>query len=634
MCGISGFFSPINLRKSNFIVRMSDAIKHRGPDDEGFWLFTENNSDFYSGQDSISEIKDKFPKIPLDLDCKIALGFRRLSILDLSSKGHQPMSDEESKIIITFNGEIYNFKELRKILQEKGHVFSSETDTEVILKGYQEWNTDVFEKLNGMFSICIVDLEKQKILLARDRFGLKPLFYYKNENSISWASEIKAILECDWVERKINWEGVYTNFLFQTTLSPQTCFENVFSLEPGSFMEIDIKKEFDLKIKKFFSFKENKVEQRFSKKETEELFQKSIEKQLYADVPMAIMMSGGIDSTFLAYEAKKYVTDIPCFTLDYQFSKNEIENAEKFAEKEQLNHKTYKISNSEILADLKKKIQHFEEPYVSLEVLLNVSEIAQKNNYKIVLSGNGADELFGGYMHLQKLIRWKKYKALNPLVSSLPKSVLPTKFNNYFQQNTLFDFFRNGQGEMRPTEVQELFTNEQLKKVDTSLKKFHLTKGNSYKDYFLLDMRYSLASHHVYRDDLAAMMFSVEFRYPYLDNNLANYISGIPEQERFNGKENKPLLREAVGNKLPDYILEMPKKGFSFPLAKFINENEELKNLLLENINNLIKRRIFNTQTIEKWLNNGIFDSYASKLWQLLTFELWLQKYLDPSKEN
>lgn len=634
MCGISGFFSPVNLRKSNVIAKMNHAIKHRGPDDEGFWLNSENNNGFYAGQDSILEIKEKLPIIPLDEDCTIALGFRRLSILDLSSKGHQPMSDEENEIIITFNGEIYNFKDLKKQLQEKGHTFSSETDTEVILKGYQEWNTDVFEMLNGMFSICIVDLKQQKILLVRDRFGLKPLFYYKDENSISWASEIKAIFECDWVERKINWEGVYTNFLFQTSLSPQTCFENIFSLEPGSFMEINIKKEFELKVKKFFSFEENIIEQSFNKNETEQLFQKSVEKQLYADVPMAIMMSGGIDSTFLAYEAKKYIKDIPCFTLDYQFSKNEIENAEKFAEKEKLNHKTYNVESATILSDLKKKIQHFEEPYVSLEVLLNVSEIAKKNNYKIVLSGNGADELFGGYMHLQKLNRWKKYKVLNPLISTLPNSLIPTKFRNYFQQDTLFDFFRNGQGEMRPNEIQELFTAEQLKKVDTSFTKYHLTKGNSYKAYFLLDMRYSLASHHVYRDDLAAMMFSVEFRYPYLDNNLANYISNLPEQQRFNGKENKPLLREIVAQKLPDYILEMPKKGFSFPLAKFINENEELKKLLLDNINNLIKRGIFNTKTIKKWLNNGISDSNASKLWQLLTFELWLQKYLDPIKEN
>lgn len=635
MCGITGFFSPRHLRKSETCVKMNAVIKHRGPDDEGFWLMNDSSKAFYSGKDSMAEIKSAFPQIPTIEDCSLALGFRRLSIVELSEKGHQPMASQNKKLIITFNGEIYNFRELRIQLEQLGYSFESESDTEVILKGYQEWGTEVFAMLNGMFAICIVDLENQKLVFARDRFGLKPLFYSVQKETLCWASEIKAILECDWIERKINWEGVYTNFLFQTTLSPQTCFENISSIEPGTFVEVEIQDELVLKANSFFAFSKVETQNEVRIEEVESLFKTSVQNQLVADVPRAIMMSGGIDSTFLAHQVKQIDSSIPCFTVDYQFSNGEIKNAKSFAEVENLDHRTHQISSETILADLKQKIQHFEEPYVSIEVLLNAAEIAHNSGFKVVLSGNGADELFGGYMHTQKLNRWKSFKVLNPYVSTLPEVLIPyKKIQNYFEQNTLFDFFRNGQGGMRPHEVKSLFKTKKLKNVDTSLNKYHLSKGESYQDYFLLDMRYSLASHHAYRDDLAAMMYSVEFRYPYLDNKLASYVASLPENVRFTGKENKPLLRKIVSKKLPESILNMPKKGFSFPLTRFINENESLKSFVLATIQQLEKRNILNSKLISEWLNEGITETNSSKLWQLLTFELWLQNYLDPTNEN
>lgn len=635
MCGITGFFSPKHLRKAETCVKMNTAIKHRGPDDEGFWLLNDSSNALYAGKDSMAEIKSALPQISIKEDCHLVLGFRRLSILELSEKGHQPMTSQNKKLIITFNGEIYNFREVRIQLEKLGHSFESESDTEVVLKGYQEWGTDVFAMLNGMFAICIIDLEKHKLVFARDRFGLKPLFYSVQDETLCWASEIKAILECEWIERKINWEGVYTNFLFQTTLSPQTCFENVFSLEPGTFMEVEMQAELVLKRNSFFTFSNFETQNEVCMEEIENLFKVSVQNQLVADVPRAIMMSGGIDSTFLAHEAKQIDSSIPCFTVDYQFSNEEIQNAKSFAEATNLNHKIYQISSKTILADLKQKIQHFEEPYVSIEVLLNAAEFAYNNGFKVVLSGNGADELFGGYMHTQKLNRWKSFKVLNPFISALPETLIPSKkIKNYFEQNTLLDFFRNGQGGMRPHEVKSLFETEKLKSIDTSLSKYHLSKGESYQDYFLLDMRYSLGSHHAYRDDLAAMMYSVEFRYPYLDNQLASYVASLPENIRFTGKENKPLLRKVASKKLPESILNMPKKGFSFPLARFINENKSLKNFVLETIQQLQERQVFNSKLISEWINEGITEANSSKLWQLLTFELWLQNYLDPTNEN
>lgn len=634
MCGISGFFSPKYLRKAELCVKMNDAIKHRGPDDEGFCLVNDGIMNFYAGKDSMDAIKSKLPQILYDDDCNLALGFRRLSIVDLSEKGHQPMSNESNKITITFNGEIYNFRELRTDLKGFGFHFETDSDTEVLLKGYNHWGTDVFAMLNGMFALCIVDLEKNIILFARDRFGLKPLFYSIQKNTLCWASEIKAILECDWVEREINWEGVYTNFLFQTTLSPQTCFKDIFSVEPGALILVEMNEDIVLK-KEQFAQLSNHEKKAGSACQIGKLISKSVEKQLNTIVPKAVLMSGGIDSTFIAYEAKKRDDQIPCYTVDYEFSKEEIKNAAYFALSQNINHSTFQVSDESILAGLVEKIQHFEEPYVSIEILLNASEIAHKRGYKVVLSGNGADELFGGYMHTLKLKRWKRFKFVNGIISALPNGLISSpKIKNYFQQHTIFDFFRNGQGGMRPEEVKKLFNKEVWRDFDSSLSSYHLTKGTSYADYFLLDMRYSLASRHAYRDDLAAMRYSIEFRYPFLDNELVDYVSGLPMDKRFDGKQNKPLLRKVVQGKLPIQILNMKKRGFSFPLARLIDDNPDVKEMILDNLEKLKNRHIFNSELIDKWSNSEINEANSSKLWQLFTFELWLQKYLDPTNQK
>ena len=271
---------------------MNWAIQHRGPDDEGFWLSDGLVGKSFSGQDSTQKIKEMFPVLN-EFSSKIALGFRRLSILDLSENGHQPMLTDDEKITITFNGEIYNFKKIRKELEDLGYHFKSHSDTEVILKSYEEWGTEMFAKFDGMFAIALVDLNKNKLILARDRVGLKPLFYYKNQDAMLWASEIKSLLKNEFLIPEINWQGVYTNFLFQTTLSPETCFKDVFSLEPASLMTVDLN---DFKINKQFYWNFPKTNHTISEQEAvikiDELLSESVKEQLFADVPVASMMSG------------------------------------------------------------------------------------------------------------------------------------------------------------------------------------------------------------------------------------------------------------------------------------------------------------------------------------------------------
>ncbi len=610
---------------------MNQAVKHRGPDDEGFWLYDSGQGISFSGNDSTPAIKEQFPVLQ-DRNSEIALGFRRLSIIDLSEKGHQPMLSENEQIIITFNGEIYNFKKIRKELETLGHFFQSNSDTEVILKAYQEWGNSAFAKLDGMFAVCIADLTRQKLILARDRVGMKPLFYYQNEEGVVWASEIKALLKNEFVKPEINWNGVYTNFLFQTTLAPQTCFEGILSLEPASFMTIDLK---DQKItkEKFWilpSPSVKNISEEEAVRKIDELLSESISEQLYADVPVAVMMSGGIDSTLIASKSKSFNAGVKTYTISYPFSEEEVKNASIAAKYFGVSHEIKEVSDEEALEQLKENIQHFEEPYSSFEVLINAAKYAHDKNFKVVLSGNGADELFGGYSHTLKLNRWLLMRHLNfihPFIFT--KDKFSQRIKNYFSQDDMFDFFRQSQISMVPLEAKTLIQPGIYHSIDSKLSKYHASETKNYSGYFEYDMKYSLSSHHVYRDDLSAMKYSVEFRYPYLSNNLINYVASLPENIRFNGSQNKPLLRKTAEKYLPESVLNMPKKGFSFPVHYFIKNEKKVRDFIVENLESLKKRNFFNAAVIDDWWNHQEHEYDWVKIWQLVTFELWYQKYFE-----
>lgn len=631
MCGICGYYSFHKNISSKNITEMNQSIRHRGPDDEGFWLSDGSEYRNFSGYDSTEKIKEEFP-ILQEENSKIALGFRRLSILDLSEKGHQPMLSKDEKIVITFNGEIYNFKKLRNELESLGYYFDSQSDTEVVLKSYIEWGTSMFEKLDGMFAICIVDLEQQKIMLGRDRVGLKPLFYSKNENGLVWASEIKAILKNEFIKPEINWNGVYTNFLFQATLAPETCFKNIFSLKPGSFISIDLTNQ-EIIQEKFWELSLESIPAISEQEAVEKidlLLAESISEQLNADVPVASMMSGGIDSTLITSKSKPFKKDINAFTISYKFSEEEVKNASLVARTLEIPHHIKNVSDEEVLAELKENIQHFEEPYSSLEVLTNAAEYAKRLGFKVVLSGNGADELFAGYSHSLKLNKWLFLRNFNLVRNFIvTQDQFSKKVKNYFSQDTMFDFFRQSQVGMKPSEAKAVFSDTVFKNINSDLHQYHLKEIKGYTGYFEYDMKYSLSSHHVFRDDLSAMKYGVEFRYPYLSNELIDFVASLPENMRYNGIQNKPLLRKVAKKYLPEEILNMPKRGFSFPLHDFIKNEIRVRDFIIENLESLKTRNFFKAEIIDEWWQNqnNVYD--CVKIWQLVTFELWYQKYFD-----
>lgn len=631
MCGICGYYSFKKEISSKNILEMNNAIRHRGPDDEGFWVSDGFNSESFSGNDSTQKIKETFSVLN-ENSSKIALGFRRLSILDLSEKGHQPMLSDDGKITITFNGEIYNFKQIRKELEDLSYTFKSNSDTEVILKSYEEWGTEMFSKFNGMFAIALIDLDKQKLILARDRMGLKPLFYFKNDDVLVWASEIKSILKNEFIKPEINWNGVYTNFLFQTTLAPETCFQNIYSLEPASFLSLDLN---SLKTSKEFywnfpAVKNENITEKEAVAKVDELLSESVKEQLFADVPVTSMMSGGIDSTLITVKSKPYKNDINAFTISYQFSETEVENASLLANKIDIDHHVKKVSDDEILNQLKENIQHFEEPYSSLEVLMNAAEYAKELGFKVVLSGNGADELFAGYSHSLKLNKWLSMRNFNFVRHFIfTNDNFSRKVKNYFSQDDMLDFFRQSQVGMKPFEAKSIFSKNIFNSIQTNFKDKKLSESKDYQGLFEYDMKYSLSSHHVFRDDLSAMKYGVEFRYPYLSNDLIDYVSSLPAKFRYNGIQNKPLLRKIAKEYLPSEILQMPKRGFSFPLAHFIKTEPKVRAFIIGNLNSLKKRNFFNSNIIDEWWSNQKSEYDCVKIWQLVTFELWYQKYFE-----
>lgn len=631
MCGICGYYSFKKEISSKNILEMNNAIRHRGPDDEGFWISDSFYGKSFSGNDSTPKVKETFPVLN-EASSKIALGFRRLSILDLSEKGHQPMLSDDEKIALTFNGEIYNFKKIRKELEDLEYQFESNSDTEVILKSYEEWGTDMFSRFDGMFAIALVDLNEQKLILGRDRVGLKPLFYFKNDDVLIWASEIKSILKNEFVKPEINWNGVYTNFLFQTTLAPETCFQNIYSLEPASFLSLNLNNL--TTTKKFYwdfpSLKNKNIKEEEAAAKVDELLSESVRNQLFADVSVTSMMSGGIDSTLITAKSKPYKNDINAFTISYQFSESEVENATLLAEKINIEHHVKNVSDDEILNQLKENIQHFEEPYSSLEVLMNAGEYAKNLGFKVVLSGNGADELFAGYSHSLKLNKWLSMKKFNFVRHFIfTNDHFSRKVKNYFSQDDMLDFFRQSQVGMKPFEAKRVFAENIFGSIQANLKNKKLSETKNYSGLFEYDMKFSLSSHHVFRDDLSAMKYGVEFRYPYLSNDLIEYVSSLPEKIRYNGIQNKPLLRKVAQKYLPPEILEMPKRGFSFPLAHFIKTEPKVRRFIDENLSRLKERKFFKPEVINEWWNNQRNEYDCVKIWQLVTFELWYQKYFE-----
>ena len=628
MCGIAGFIDYN--KKSNFSIlkNMTDVLFHRGPDDNGYDFFSFNKYN-------------------------LGMGHRRLSILDLSSSAHQPMKFEDIEIV--YNGEIYNFKEIRNELEKYGYQFVSDSDTEVILKAYHKWGIKAVNYFNGMFAIAIYDKSKNQLILIRDRAGVKPLYYYHKNGLFMFASELKSFHKNPFFEKKINQKGLESFFKYAYIIAPYSIFDNTYKLKAGHYLIFDIDKS-QIQIEKYWDVVEfyNKPKLNISfeeaKEETKKLFKSAFEYRLISDVPVGVFLSGGYDSSLVTAILQKNMTQkLKTFTIGFEEDEyNEAGFAKKIANYLNTDHYEYYCTKSEAIKILPILSEVYDEPLGDNSTIPTILLSKFTKNYvKVSLSADGGDELFGGYDRYLKAIKYYKYLKNMPfkkLMAKLLKNISPHNiplsnniYNFYFRYNKMIEFLdadnqvelmNNIRTTFNDIELNNLFNNSFLpfKVFEINLDK----KFNTLLDELLaIDYKTYLTDDILMKIDRATMSVSLESREPLLDYRLNEFIFQLPIEYKIKNNEKKFLLKSIAYDFIPKSLLERPKKGFVIPLKKWLKEEfkEYVSYYLSEK--NLKTVGMFNIEYIKKlkyeWINDKI--DHTSKIWLLLLFMMWYERW-------
>ncbi len=642
MCGIVGIWDYRNRISREILEKMRNKLAHRGSDDAGIFIDEKTN---------------------------IGLGHQRLSIIDLSPLGHQPMANDDKSLWIVLNGEIYNFKEIRKELENKGYRFKSNSDTEIILKSYQEWGKEAVNKFRGMFSFAILDKKKEKLILCRDRAGVKPLYYYFDGNLFIFASEIKAIISHPKVKKEINFDALALFLEFGYIPEPHSIFKNIYKLEPGHFLEIDknkkIKKEkywdvIDFYLKGFEEknngkdFKETEVEE-----ELERILIDSFKLRLVSDVPVGIFLSGGIDSTLVtALLAKNTDYLLKTFTIGFQEKEyNEAIYAKKIAQYFGTEHYEMFCTQKDALDIIPKLSEIYDEPFGDSSAIPTylLSKFV-RNQVKVSLSADAGDEIFCGYNHYQQInnifqkinripssalfLGKKSIQLLSPgLLASIIKPI--TKYSNL--QNKIRKIERVLDKKDNLKEVFTTIDSYWLKDEIVSLLLNDFSFPKTFFDEFervknldpitqmqAIDYKTYLCSDILTKVDRATMAAGLEGREPFLDQNIIEYTAKLPLKFKYQNGYNKYILRKVLDKYLPKELFEKPKRGFVVPMNVWFRD--KLKPLLKEYLNpkKIKQEEIFNSNLIEKELNDFFSNKSVdiTRLWLVLTFEMWKEKWV------
>lgn len=602
MCGFVGFCDD-SKNKKKIIRDMADIIKHRGPDSDGYYV--DNN---------------------------IALGFRRLSIIDLD-KGSQPIFNEDKDKVIVFNGEIYNYKEIREELKSKGHKFSTNTDTEVILHGYEEYKEDILNKLRGMFAFVIYDIKEKSLFGARDFYGIKPFYYYYDNENFLFGSEIKSFLGNPNFKKELNKDMLSQYLTFQCSIGEDTFFKNTYKLLPGHYF---IYKDKELEIKKYY---EVKLEPNDDKSLGEwvsgirEVIDNSVLAHKVSDVEVGSFLSSGVDSSLIA----KLSSVDKTFTVGYDNKKySEIDYAKEFSDKINVSNVSKKISKEEYFKEFSNVQYYMDEPLAdaSAVMLYFLSKTASKH-VKVCLSGEGADEIFGGYniYHEPYSVSW--YNKI-PYFIRKCIGILVYPFRNYTGFNFLYR--RSKKIEDRYIGNAFIFEPNDAKKI------VNFNYGNkTYKDFTkpyydkvsdldvvtkmqYIDFNFWLIYDILLKADKMSMANSLEVRVPYLDREVIEHASKLPSKYKIVGNETKYAFRKVAKEELADKVADKKKLGFPVPIREWLKEDDvyqEVKNMFLES------EYFFKPKKIIKLLDDhkaGKRDN-SRKIWTIYTFLVWYQEY-------
>lgn len=617
MCGIAGF----NWRDSNLINKISEKIKHRGPDQFG---------DF--------------------CDESVSLGHRRLSIIDLSEKGKQPMCNEDKTIWITFNGEIYNFQEIKDELLKKGHTFRSNTDTEVIIHSYEEWGEKCVNGFNGMWAFCIYDSKKKIFFLSRDRFGKKPLYYFLEKGKFIFSSEIKAILESG-IKKELNPTSVSSFLAYRYVLGEETFFKNLFKLLPAHNLVFDLVSKKIIKNYEYWDLiseeKTTSEEEAISK--VEESLIKSVNYRKISDVPLGVILSGGLDSSIVsAILSNSESSPINTFTVKFKEDLfDETKFAKLVANKYNANYSEVILDTSNFIEVMKEYIQFKDEPIgVPNEIALYLLSKKISEKVKVVLSGEGADEIFEGYGRIFSSAR--DYYLLKKIQEKYSIEEAKIKYPNLFSKypeffSSALDHFLFMYGYWKKEELNKILLESSKKDWSEIFRKaFCKINANYEKIISYIFLKIHLPGL-LNRLDSPTMANSIEARAPFLDFNLANLAFNLPLNLKTRWKTNeldfdetcdktsenknisKFVLKELSKKYLPSEIIERKKQGFPLPLDNWFEGNmlEFSKKLLLTPNSKISK--VINLNELNSWINSSKnHPMFGQKLWMLLSLELWL----------
>lgn len=619
MCGIVGF----NNQKNEVLQNMLNSIHHRGPDDQG--IYEDEN---------------------------FSLGHVRLSILDLSSLGHQPITFEE--LVMVYNGEVYNFKEIRDELEEFGYQFSSQSDSEVILKAYHRWGIKAVDKFIGMFAIAIYDTKLQTITLIRDRVGVKPLYYYFDKDDFIFASELKPIMEY-LNNLSVSKDALYEFFQFGYISSNLAIFENCFKLPAGHYGVYDIKKaQFEIQeywsIVPFFNLpKFQKTEEELIN-ELENILIDAFKYRMVSDVPVGVFVSGGIDSSLVAAILQKHYGNIHTFTIGFKEVKyNEATYAKQVAEHLGTSHTEKFLDSSQAKEILENFVEIYDEPFGDSSGIPTtlVSQVAKDSGIKVVLSADGGDEVFCGYerywysynvgtkiFKLPKIIRKTIAYGMDAIgVQNASKLIKVHNFEHKYNQlsemlkdDTWKDIYEKLIHNSKNYEIQELLGL--IKNIDENSfevgEKEHPMQGMMLWDYH----RY-MVDDILTKVDRATMSVSIEGREPLLDHRIAEFMAQVPFQYKYKNGDSKYLLRKVLERYIPKELIDRPKMGFGIPmfewfggdlkdLFKYYFSDEQLQHHLLNNK--------YIDKEYKKLQDNKTIN--INKLWFILVFQMWYEKYM------
>ena len=633
MCGIVGFLTTkaADIPESGILRKMRDVLIHRGPDDAGEY---------------IRPIDEKGPFV--------FFGHRRLSIIDLSG-GHQPLSNEDGKVWVVFNGEIYNFKELRSQLEIRGHGFRTTSDTEIIAHAYEEYGEDCFRHFNGMFAIGIWDEKKKRLVLARDRLGKKPLYYSLINGTFLFASELKAIMLYPAFPRKVDPSSLMKYLFFEFIPCPHTIFEDAKKIPAASYLIWD---KNGIEVKQYWSpFDSKRGDQNLSEAEAEsrmmELLKESVKRRLISDVPLGVFLSGGIDSSAITALAQKEVPGkIKTFSIGFEDASFDESRYASLASKYiGTEHHERTMTPNDLLNIVPSLPDILDEPMADASILPTYLLSKFTRGYvTVALGGDGGDELFAGYPTYlaHKFARYyeRLLGALHPMAIRLA-NLLPVS-----DDNISFDFkvkkFLAGIGYphgIRNSVWLGSFSFSDLTKAlspglsnyfdETRIvseialheKEFPLKDQIGLVQY--LDLRLYLQESILVKVDRASMASSLEVRAPFLDHELVGFVMGLPSHYKLNGLTSKYILKRALKNYIPDEIIHRKKKGFGVPIAKWVKgELRELFGDMLSS--NRIKREGFlNAEYVTQLLEDHLANKKDNRkqLWTLLVWELWANRY-------